>query len=111
MLLGWRDVPTSNEGLSERTKEVEPVIRQVFVGRGSREMDQAALERKLYVIRKRAGHAIQALALKHGKDFYVPSFSTRTLVYKGMLLADQVGKFYLDLADRDSMVSALAIVH
>ncbi|MBK6805342.1 MAG: glutamate synthase subunit alpha [Betaproteobacteria bacterium] len=110
VLLGWRDVPTSNEGLSERTKEVEPVIRQVFVGRGSREMDQAALERKLYVIRKRAGHAIQALALKHGKEFYVPSFSTRTLCYKGMLLADQVGKFYLDLAD-ETMVSALAMVH
>jgi len=110
VLLGWRDVPTSNEGLSERTKEVEPVIRQVFVARGSRDMDQAALERKLYVIRKRAGHAIQALALRHGKEFYVPSFSTRTLCYKGMLLADQVGKFYLDLAD-ETMVSALAMVH
>ena len=81
VLLGWRDVPTNNEGLSERTKEVEPVIRQVFVARGSRDMDRAALERKLYVIRKRAGHAIQALALRHGKEFYVPSFSTRTLCY------------------------------
>jgi len=110
VLLGWRDVPTDNEGLSERTKEVEPVIRQVFVARGSRDMDTAALERKLYVIRKRAGHAIQALALKHGREFYVPSFSTRTLCYKGMLLADQVGKFYPDLAD-ETMVSALAMVH
>ncbi|HET9339729.1 MAG TPA: glutamate synthase subunit alpha, partial [Casimicrobiaceae bacterium] len=109
-LLGWRDVPTNNDGLSERTKEVEPVIRQVFVGRGSRNVDQDALERKLYVIRKRAGHAIQALALKHGKEFYVPSFSTRTLCYKGMLLAHQVGSFYPDLAD-ESMVSALAMVH
>ncbi|MBE7523918.1 MAG: glutamate synthase subunit alpha [Burkholderiales bacterium] len=109
-LLGWRDVPTDNEGLSERTKEVEPVIRQVFVGRGSRDMDADALERKLYVIRKRAGHAIQALALKHGREFYVPSFSTRTLVYKGMLLAHQVGSFYADLAD-ETMVSALAMVH
>ena len=110
VLLGWRDVPTDNEGLSERTKEVEPVIRQVFVGRGSRNVDQDALERKLYVIRKRAGHAIQALALKHGREFYVPSFSTRTLCYKGMLLARQVGSFYLDLAD-ETMVSALAMVH
>jgi glutamate synthase domain-containing protein 1 len=110
VLLGWRDVPTNNEGLSERTKEVEPVIRQVFVGRGSRETDQDALERKLYVIRKRAGHAIQALSLRHGKEFYVPSFSTRTIVYKGMLLAHQVGSFYLDLAD-ETMVSALAMVH
>ncbi|CAG0964030.1 glutamate synthase (NADPH/NADH) large chain [Burkholderiales bacterium] len=109
-LLGWRDVPTNNDGLSERTKEVEPVIRQVFVGRGSRDMDQDALERKLYVIRKRAGHAVQALALQHGREFYVPSFSTRTLCYKGMLLAHQVGSFYTDLAD-ETMVSALAMVH
>ena len=110
VLLGWRDVPVDNSGLSERTKEVEPVIRQVFVGRGSRDMSADALERKLYVIRKRAGHAIQALKLRHGKEFYVPSFSTRTLVYKGMLLANQVGEFYLDLAD-ETMVSALAMVH
>ena len=110
VLLGWRDVPVDNGGLSERTKEVEPVIRQVFVGRGARDMDADALERKLYVIRKRAGHAIQALNLRHGKEFYVPSFSTRTVVYKGMLLADQVGEFYRDLSD-ESMVSALAMVH
>jgi glutamate synthase domain-containing protein 2/glutamate synthase domain-containing protein 1/glutamate synthase domain-containing protein 3 len=110
VLLGWRDVPVDNSGLSERTKEVEPVIRQVFVGRGARDMDDNALERKLYVIRKRAGHAIQALALRHGKEFYVPSFSTRTIVYKGMLLAHQVGKFYRDLHD-PSMITALAMVH
>jgi glutamate synthase domain-containing protein 1 len=110
VLLGWRDVPTNNAGLSKRTKAVEPVIRQVFVARGSRDMDQDALERKLYVIRKRAGHAIQALNLRHGKEFYVPSFSTRTIVYKGMLLAHQVGEYYVDLHDA-TMVSALAMVH
>ena len=110
VLLGWRDVPTNNSGLSKRTKEVEPVIRQVFVARGSRDMDQDALERKLYVIRKGAGHAIQALNLRHGKEFYVPSFSTRTIVYKGMLLAHQVGEYYVDLHDA-TMVSALAMVH
>jgi glutamate synthase domain-containing protein 2/glutamate synthase domain-containing protein 1/glutamate synthase domain-containing protein 3 len=110
VLLGWRDVPTNNAGLSQRTKDVEPVIRQVFVARGSRDMDQDALERKLYVIRKASGHAIQALNLRHGKEFYVPSFSTRTIVYKGMLLAYQVGEYYLDLTD-PSMVSALAMVH
>ncbi|MEO8506141.1 MAG: glutamate synthase-related protein [Betaproteobacteria bacterium] len=109
-LLGWRDVPTDNSGLSERTKEVEPVIRQFFVGRGGRNVDQDALERKLYVIRKRAGHAIQSLQLRHGREFYVPSLSTRTIVYKGMLLAHQVGQYYRDLAD-ESMVSALAMVH
>ncbi len=110
MLLGWRDVPTNNTGLSLRTKEVEPVIRQVFIARGSNAMDQDALERKLYIIRKKSGHAIQALKLRHGKEFYVPSMSTRTLVYKGMLLAHQVGEYFLDLTD-ETMVSALAMVH
>ena len=110
IVLGWRDVPTDNSGLSERTKEVEPVIRQVFIARGSNDMDQDALERKLYIIRKKSGHAIQALKLRHGKEFYVPSMSTRTIVYKGMLLAHQVGEYYRDLSD-ESMVSALAMVH
>ncbi len=110
ILLGWRDVPTDNSGLSERTKEVEPIIRQVFIARGANDMDQDALERKLYIIRKRSGHAIQALKLRHGKEFYVPSMSSRTLVYKGMLLAHQVGEYFLDLRD-ESMVSALAMVH
>jgi len=110
LLLGWRDVPTDNSGLSERTKDVEPVIRQVFIARGSNRIDQDALERKLYIIRKKSGHAIQALKLKHGKEFYVPSMSSRTIVYKGMLLAHQVGEYYLDLRD-PTMVSALAMVH
>ncbi|MGH8852196.1 MAG: glutamate synthase large subunit, partial [Casimicrobiaceae bacterium] len=110
VLLGWRDVPTDNSGLSERTKDVEPVIRQVLIARGSNRIDQDALERKLYIIRKRSGHAIQALRLHHGKEFYVPSMSSRTIVYKGMLLAHQVGEYYLDLRD-PTMVSALAMVH
>ena len=110
ILLGWRDVPTDNSGLSSRTQEVEPVIRQVFIASGSHAMDQDALERKLYIIRKKSGHAIQALHLTHGKEFYVPSMSSRTIVYKGMLLAHQVGEYFLDLED-ETMVSALALVH
>ncbi|MEP7180885.1 MAG: glutamate synthase large subunit [Betaproteobacteria bacterium] len=110
ILLGWRDVPTDNSGLSEQTKLVEPVIRQVFIARGATDMDRDALERKLYIIRKKSGHAIQALQLKHGKEFYVPSMSSRTIVYKGMLLAHQVGEYFLDLKD-EGMVSALAMVH
>jgi glutamate synthase domain-containing protein 2/glutamate synthase domain-containing protein 1/glutamate synthase domain-containing protein 3 len=109
-LLGWRDVPTNNAGLSEGAIAVEPVIRMVFVGRGDKALDTDALERKLYVIRKKAGHAIRAMNLVHGKEFYVPSMSTRTLVYKGMLLAHQVGEYFLDLQE-PSMVSALAMVH
>ena len=110
ILLGWRNVPTNNNGLSPATIAVEPVIRQVFIGRGAAAMSQDDLERKLYIIRKRSGHAVQALNLRHGKEFYVSSCSSRTIVYKGMLLADQVGKYYTDLQDT-AMVTALALVH
>jgi glutamate synthase (NADPH/NADH) large chain len=110
VLLGWRDVPRDNSGLGESVKRIEPVIRQVFIGRGVNVTVTDALERKLYIIRKSAGHAIQALQLAHGKEFYVPSMSARTVVYKGMLLADQVGRYYRDLQD-ERLQSALALVH
>jgi glutamate synthase (NADPH/NADH) large chain len=109
-LLGWRDVPCRSEGLAQAARDIEPTIRQVFIGRGTDAADADALERKLYIIRKEAGHRVQALKLPDGKMFYVPSMSTRTVVYKGMLLADQVGSYYLDLAD-ERFVSALALVH
>jgi glutamate synthase (NADPH/NADH) large chain len=110
ILLGWRDVPVDPTGLGESVKKLEPVIRQVFVGRGKGVTVTDALERKLYIIRKAAGHAIQALKLAHGKEFYVPSMSARTIVYKGMLLAHQVGSYYKDLQD-SRVTSALALVH
>ncbi len=110
VLLGWRDVPRDSSGLGESVKRIEPVIRQVFIGRGAGVTVTDALERKLYIIRKASGHAIQALKLAHGKEFYVPSMSARTIVYKGMLLAAQVGTYYKDLQD-PRVVSALALVH
>ncbi|MCE2897481.1 MAG: glutamate synthase-related protein [Betaproteobacteria bacterium] len=110
VVLGWRDVPRDSSVLGESVKRIEPVIRQIFVGAGADVTVTDAFERKLYVVRKRAGHAIQALRLEHGKEFYVPSFSARTLVYKGMLLADQVGNYYRDLSD-PRLTSALALVH
>jgi len=110
VLLGWRDVPVDNSDIADAAREVEPVIRQVFVGRGARVMVTDALERKLFIIRKVAAHAIQALKLAHGKEYYVPSMSARTIVYKGMLLASQVGEYYLDLKD-PRFESALALVH
>ncbi|HLP98063.1 MAG TPA: glutamate synthase large subunit [Sideroxyarcus sp.] len=109
-LLGWRDVPVDNSGLGESVKAVEPLVRQVFIARGKKTEDQDAFERKLFVIRKTAEHAISALPKGQGKGFYVPSLSSRTLVYKGMLLADQVGKYFLDLQDKD-LVSAFSLVH
>ncbi|HEX5612439.1 MAG TPA: glutamate synthase central domain-containing protein, partial [Burkholderiales bacterium] len=110
VLLGWRDVPVDNRDLAEPARKLEPVVRQVFVGRGAGVTVTDALERKLYIIRKSSGHAIQALRLAHGKEFYVPSLSARTICYKGMLLAHQVGEYYLDLKD-ERVESAFALVH
>ncbi len=111
VLLGWRDVPVDHEmPMSPTVRDKEPVIRQIFIGRGPDVMVTEALERKLYVIRKSSGHAIQALKLKHGAEFFVPSMSARTIVYKGLLLADQVGVYYKDLAD-PRCTTALALVH
>lgn len=111
VVLGWRDVPVDREmPMSPTVREKEPVIRQIFIGRGPDIMVTDALERKLYVIRKSAVHAIEALHLLHGKEYFVPSMSARTIVYKGLLLADQVGVYYKDLQD-ERCVSALALVH
>jgi len=111
VVLGWRDAPVDMDmPMSPTVREKEPVIRQIFIGRGPDIMVTDALERKLYVIRKSSGHAIQALNLIHGKEFFVPSMSARTVVYKGLLLADQVGVYYKDLQD-PRCVSALALVH
>ena len=110
VLLGWRDVPVDNSDLAEPAKKIEPVIRQVFIARGRGVTVTDALERKLYIIRKSAVHAIQALKIAHGREYYVPSMSARTLIYKGMLLPHQVGGYYLDLMDA-RCESALALIH
>ena len=111
VLLGWRDVPVNRDmPMSPTVQEKEPILRQVFIGRGADVIVQDALERKLYVIRKTASAAIQNLGLKHSKEYYVPSMSSRTVVYKGLLLADQVGVYYKDLAD-ERCVSAIGLVH
>ncbi|ADL54219.1 Glutamate synthase (ferredoxin) [Gallionella capsiferriformans ES-2] len=108
ILLGWRDVPVNSAILGESVKLVEPTVRQVFIGCGANCIDTDSFERKLFVIRKTAEHAVNALPNVQG--FYIPSLSARTIVYKGMLLADQVGKYYPDLQD-STLVSALALVH
>ena len=111
IVLGWRDVPIDAKmPMSPTVKKTEPVIRQIFIGRGRDIMTTDALERKLYVIRKTGSHAIQDLHLKHGKEYFVASMSARTIVYKGLLLASQVGAYYCDLQDSNA-VSALALVH
>jgi glutamate synthase domain-containing protein 2/glutamate synthase domain-containing protein 1/glutamate synthase domain-containing protein 3 len=111
VLLGWRDVPVNAEmPMSPTVREKEPVIRQIFIGRGADVIVPDALERKLYVIRKTASAAIQHLQLTHSREYYVPSMSCRTVIYKGLLLANQVGEYYRDLQDT-RCTSALALVH
>ncbi len=113
-LIGWRDVPTTLDGLGKTVIEQMPVIRQCFIKRGAGTPDQNAFERKLLAIRKQTQNPLAAMAEKHGlpgvTQLYMPSFSTRTIVYKGLLLANQVGSFYDDLRDPDC-VSALGLVH
>ena len=111
VLLGWRNVPVNADmPMSPTVRLKEPIMRQVFIGRGDDVIVQDALERKLYVIRKTASASIQRLKLKHSKEYYVPSMSSRTVVYKGLLLAGQVGEYFRDLEDA-RCVSALGLVH
>jgi glutamate synthase domain-containing protein 2/glutamate synthase domain-containing protein 1/glutamate synthase domain-containing protein 3 len=113
-VLGWRDVPRDNSQLGHTALAVEPAMRQIFVGPGSSlkggTFDQAAFEWKLYVIRKRIETVVRGSQLTQKKFFYVPSLSTRTIVYKGLLLATQIERYYLDLIDED-METAIAMVH
>src|SRR5438093_487179 len=108
-LLGWRDVPTDDRLLGASAVHVEPHIKQVFIGRGEAR-DAAHFERKLYVVRKRIEHAVEAMDFSEKRLTYLPSLSSNTLIYKGMLSADQIESMYPDLLDPD-MESALALVH
>jgi len=114
ILLGWRDVPTDTTGLGARVIETMPVIRQAIIGRGPNIKDQDAHERKILSIRKQTQNPLARLEKKKNlpglTQLYMPSFSTRTVVYKGLLLAPQVESFYEDL--RNPLTeSALALVH
>jgi glutamate synthase (NADPH/NADH) large chain len=106
-VLGWRDVPFDDTCLSDAGRASAPFIRQVFIAKGDNCKDQDAFERKLLVIRKLTFNGMTGPGVK---DFYLPSLSSRTLVYKGMLLADQVDYYFSDLKDK-RMTSALALVH
>ncbi len=108
--LGWRDVPTDDRMLGATARSVEPNIKQMFVGRGPAVRDHAHFERTLYVVRKRIENAIAAMDLAEKKLVYVPSVSSNTLIYKGMLSADQIEGMFPDLTDPD-VESALALVH
>ncbi len=107
--LGWRDVPVDNREIGRVARAVEPVIRQVFVARGD-STSADMFEWKLFVIRKRLEIEIRNSSLRQSEYFYVPSLSSRVMIYKGLLLAHQVDQFYTDLVD-ERVKSALALVH
>ncbi len=108
-VLGWRDTPVDGDAIGRVARASQPYIQQIFVGRGHG-MDEDTLERKLYVVRKRAEAEIARSNMPYKGDFYLPSLSARTIVYKGLLLAPQMAHFYGELSDPDVM-SALCLVH
>ena len=108
-VLSWRDTPRNNSLIGRVARTVEPVIRQLFVGRGA-DTPRDMFEWKLYVIRKRAEHAIRASDLSERAFFYTTTLSSRVIGYKGMLLATQIEAYFLDLGN-ERYASALALVH
>ena len=108
-VLGWRDTPLNGNAIGRLARASQPYIEQIFIRRGPN-MDQDALERKLYVVRKRAEAAVAESDFKEKDFFYLPSLSSRTIIYKGLLLAPQITDFYKELLDEE-VTSALSLVH
>jgi len=108
-VLGWRDTPIDGNAIGRLARNTQPYIEQIFI-RSPYGMDQDALERKLYVIRKRAENEVAKTDLKEKDFFYIPSLSSRTIVYKGLLLAPQIAHFYRELSD-PQVRSAICLVH
>ncbi len=109
-VLGWRDIPVSNAALGNTARVSAPVMRHFFIGRSLELADEAAFERKLYVIRKLAERDLRHNKAARCKYFYITNLSARTIVYKGMLLSEQLEEYFPDLSD-PQMESALALVH
>ncbi len=110
VLLGWREVPTDNSTLGESVKPTEPKHMQLFIGRGAKQITEDEFERRLYILRKSVSNAIYRRRDRRVSDYYPVSISCRTVIYKGMFLADQLETYYPDLHDPD-FESALALVH
>ena len=107
-LIGWRDVPVKSDAIGSQARKTEPFMRQVFIARGI--FNEEQFERKLYVIRKRIEKAVRESAIDGRDYFYISSLSSSTIVYKGLLLPDQMAAYYQDLNDA-SVTSAMGLVH
>ncbi len=108
--LGWREVPVDSASIGEFARRVEPKVWQVFVGRSPKVATARDFERKLWIIHRWATHLVRQSGLRQHVYFHIPSLSSKTLVYKGLLLADQIDRYFPDLLD-ETMVSAMALVH
>jgi glutamate synthase domain-containing protein 2/glutamate synthase domain-containing protein 1/glutamate synthase domain-containing protein 3 len=109
-LLGWRDVPTDNSTLGESVKPTEPTHRQVFIGQGENDLSEDDFERRIYILRKSISRLLYKRRGRNTALYYPVSSSCRTVIYKGMFLADQLPTYYPDLHDPD-FESALALIH
>ncbi|MGE5369158.1 MAG: glutamate synthase subunit alpha, partial [Chloroflexota bacterium] len=108
VVLGWRDLPVDSSDLGDAVRAVEPHHIQLFIGRGPDVKDADDFERRIYLARKSASNEIYAI--DGGRELYSVSVSTRTIVYKGMVLVSQLGSYFLDLKD-ERFISAIALVH
>ncbi len=108
-VLGWRDTPVNGDAIGREARNSQPYIEQLFVGRPEG-MDEDRFERLLYKIRRRTENEIAASDIEDKETFYVPSFSCRTIIYKGLMLAPQIDKFYFELAN-PLVTSALCLIH
>ncbi|KQP74959.1 glutamate synthase [Methylobacterium sp. Leaf113] len=108
--LGWRDVPVDPSDLGVMVRETEPCHRQIFIGRPASVSEEDAFERRLFTARKVISNKVYGLKDERANTYYPVSLSTRTIVYKGMVLVDQLGEYYRDLQD-ERFVSGLALVH
>ena len=109
-VLGWRDVPVDSDALGWLARKSEPAIRQLFVGRGAATPDETSFERKLYVARRVIERTVERDHVAEGMHFYMPSFSAVTLIYKGLMIPEQLSNYFRDLKDT-AVKSALALVH
>jgi glutamate synthase (NADPH/NADH) large chain len=108
-VLGWRDTPVNGDAIGREARASQPYIEQLFVGK-PKDLDEEAFERLLYRVRRRTENEVAESEIDGKEYFYVPSFSCRTIIYKGLMLAPQIEKFYFELAN-PLVTSALALVH
>ena len=109
-VLGWRDVPVDTSNLGTIAAKTQPKTKQLFVGKGEEELTDLQFNAKLFAARKITEHTIEKSKISESKYFYLPSFSTTTIIYKGLLIPEDIGRFYVDLRQPD-LVTRLALVH